>query len=160
AVGVEFPKELGLPGKIASRNITPDVETGIGSWTDGEKIRAIREGVSRDGTALFPMMPYERFRQMSDEDVKSLGAYLNTLPPVKHQVERSQVDFPVSVLIKSAPQPAGAVASPNQSDRFAYGEYLVSLAGCGGCHTPTEKGEPKPGMAFAGGERFAVPGAV
>ena len=47
---MEFPKEMGLPGRIASRNITMDRETGIGGWTDGEKIRAIREGISRDGT--------------------------------------------------------------------------------------------------------------
>src|ERR1051325_6762048 len=68
--GFEFPAEMGLPGRISSRNITPDVETGIGAWTDGEKIRAIREGISRDGAAVFPMMPYEAFRHMSDEDVQ------------------------------------------------------------------------------------------
>ena len=51
-----FPPELGLPGTIAAANITPDQETGIGAWTDGEKIRAIREGVDRDGRTLFPMM--------------------------------------------------------------------------------------------------------
>src|SRR3954467_12524654 len=111
--GVEFPKEMGLPGRIASRNITMDVETGIGGWTDGEKIRAIREGISRDGSMLFPMMPYARFRNMSDEDVQSLVAYLNTLPPVKHKVEPSQVAFPVSMLVKSVPQPAGSVPPPN-----------------------------------------------
>jgi hypothetical protein len=158
--GFEFPKELGMPGRIASRNITPDVETGIGAWTDGEKIRAIREGISRDGTMLYPMMPYARFRKMSDEDVMSLVAYLNTLPPVKHRVERSRVDFPVSVLIKSVPQPAGSVLQADRSDRLAYGGYLVNLAGCGGCHTQSEQGKPKPGVAFAGGERFAFPGAL
>jgi mono/diheme cytochrome c family protein len=157
--GMEFPKELGLPGRIASRNITPDVETGIGAWTDGEKIRAIREGISRDGTPLFPMMPYERFRNMSDEDVISLVAYLNTLTPVKHKVERSQVAFPVSVLMKSAPRPAGAVPPADRSDRAAYGGYLVNLAGCAGCHTESERGKPV-GPAFAGGERFEFPGAV
>jgi mono/diheme cytochrome c family protein len=158
--GFEFPKELGLPGRIASRNITMDVETGIGAWTDGEKIRAIREGISRDGTMLFPMMPYERFRNMSDEDVMSLVAYLNTLPPVKHKVARSQVAFPVSVLVKSAPQPAGFVPPPDHGDRVKFGEYLVTLAGCAGCHTPAEKGKPEPGMTLAGGERFTFPGAV
>src|SRR5436305_7816702 len=127
--GVEFPKEMGLPGRIASRNITMDVETGIGGWTDGEKIRAIREGISKDGTMLFPMMPYTRFRNMSDEDVMSLVAYLNTLAPLKHKVERSQIDFPVSVLVKDAPQPAGSVAPPNHGDRMQYGQYLVNLAG-------------------------------
>ncbi len=158
--GVEFPKEMGLPGRIAARNITTDVETGIGGWTDGEKIRAIREGISRDGSMLFPMMPYTRFRNMSDEDVVSLVAYLNTLPPVKHKVERSQVDFPVSVLVKDAPRPAGFVPPPNRGNREKYGEYLVTIAGCAECHTQSEKGKPKPGRTLAGGERFAFPGVV
>ena len=77
---------MGPPGIVAPTNITLDKETGIGNWTDGEKIRAIREGISRDGTALFPMMGYERFRYMSDEDVHSLVAYLNTLTPVRNPV--------------------------------------------------------------------------
>jgi mono/diheme cytochrome c family protein len=158
--GVEFPKEMGLPGRIASRNITMDVETGIGGWTDGEKIRAIREGISRDGTMLFPMMPYARYRKMSDDDVMSLVAYLNTLPPVKHKVERSRVDFPVSVLVKGEPQPAGSVAPPDHRNRMKYGEYLVTMAGCAECHTQSEKGRPKPGRTLAGGERFAFPGVV
>jgi mono/diheme cytochrome c family protein len=158
--GVEFPKEMGLPGRIAARNITPDVATGIGAWTDGEKIRAIREGISRDGSVLFPMMPYESFRKMSDEDVMSLVAYLNTLTPVRHAVPRSEVDFPVSILIKGVPQPAGSVQAPNRADRLEYGGYLSTLAGCGGCHTQKEKGQPKKGMAFAGGERFVFHEAV
>jgi mono/diheme cytochrome c family protein len=158
--GVEFPPEMGLPGRVASRNITPDIETGIGTWTDGEKIRAIREGISRDGTMLFPMMPYTEFRKMSDDDVMALVAYLNTLPPVRHNVPHSEIQFPVSVLTKSAPQPAGHVAQVDPSDRGRYGEYLVGLAGCGGCHTQSEKGSSKPGMQFAGGERFRFPGAV
>jgi mono/diheme cytochrome c family protein len=158
--GFEFPKDMGLPGRVAARNITSDIETGIGAWTDGEKIRAIREGISRDGTPLFPMMPYQRFRNMSDDDVLSLVAYLNTLAPVKHKVEPSQVDFPVSVLMKDAPQPAGSVPSPDQGNRVNYGEYLVNMAGCAECHTQSEKGKPKPGVTFAGGERFAFPGVL
>jgi hypothetical protein len=79
---------------------------------------------------------------------------------VKHKVERSQVNFPVSVLVKSAPKPAGVVPPPDREDRLQYGAYLVKLAGCGGCHTPAEKGKPKPGFSFAGGERFNFPGAV
>jgi mono/diheme cytochrome c family protein len=158
--GVEFPKEMGMPGRIASRNITMDRETGIGAWTDGEKIRAIREGISRDGRQLFPMMPYARFRHMSDEDVYSLVAFLNTLPPVQHKVQPSEVDFPVSVLMKSAAQPAGHVPEPNHTEQLTHGEYLVTMAGCAECHTQSEKGQPKPGMMLAGGERFAFPGAT
>jgi hypothetical protein len=150
--GSVFPKELGMPGVIAAANITPDKETGIGAWTDGEKVRAIREGVSRDGHPLFPMMGYTRFRRMSDDDVQSLVAYLNSLEPVRNRVPRSQVNFPVSMLIRTAPQPAGHVANPDRSNRLKYGEYLANLAGCAECHT----GES--GDAFAGGAEFKFPG--
>jgi mono/diheme cytochrome c family protein len=149
--GTVFPPELGLPGTIAPPNITPDKETGIGSWTDGEKIRAIREGIGRDGRVLFPMMPYRFFRKMSDEDVQSLVAYLNTLPPIRNAVPRSRVDFPVSLLIRSEPQPAGAVPPPDRTNRLEYGEYLVNLVGCAGCHTSDNK------MPFAGGTKFTLP---
>ena len=78
--GFLFPPELGLPGKVVASNITMDEETGIGAWTDGEKLRAIREGIGRDGRALFPMMPYESFRHMSDADAEALVAYLTPYP--------------------------------------------------------------------------------
>ena len=64
-------------------------------------IRAIREGVSRDGKALFPLMPYSEFRHISDEDVYALVAYMRRLPPVKSVLPRSKINFPVSMLIKS-----------------------------------------------------------
>ena len=70
ARGFVFPASMGLPGVVTAPNLTPDKETGLGLWTDGEKIRAIREGISKDGRGLFPMMPYETYREMSDEDVE------------------------------------------------------------------------------------------
>jgi mono/diheme cytochrome c family protein len=158
--GNVFPPELGLPGMVAPRNITPDKETGIGNWTDGEKIRAIREGVSRDGTALFPLMGYERFRHMSDEDVFSLVAYLNTLAPVRNAVPRSKIAFPVSMSMKSAPRPAGHVPEPDRSNKVKYGEYLVTIAGCMECHTPGKQGKRIKGLTLAGGEVFRFPGAI
>ncbi len=84
----------GLPGQIFAANITPDKETGIGNWTDGEKIRAIREGISKDGHMLFPMMPYPNYRFLSDTDVQSLVAYMNTVPQVRNYVPRSKINFP------------------------------------------------------------------
>src|SRR5579884_1288814 len=86
-------------------NITPDRETGIGAWTDGEKMRAIREGVDKDGNALFPMMPYENFRHMSDEDATALVAYLDSLPPIRNRVPKMKVPFYLTLLLKSAPKP-------------------------------------------------------
>lgn len=157
-VGQHLPKELGLPGEVTAPNLTPDPETGLGRWTDGEKIRAIREGVSRDGHALFPMMPYSAYRRMSDEDVYSLVAFLNSLPPVKNTLPRTKLEFPVSVLIKSAPQPvAGAVPEPDRANRLAYGEYLAMIGGCAECHTQQKNGAPVQGLEFAGGFVFRTP---
>ncbi|HEU0120980.1 MAG TPA: cytochrome c [Bryobacteraceae bacterium] len=154
--GWQMPKELGLPGDIVAPNITPDVETGIGAWTDGEKIRAIREGVNREGRPLFPMMPYQSFAKMSDDDVQALVAYMNTLPAIRNPLPASKIDFPVNYLITSAPAPARRVGNVDQSDKLAWGKYLVTMAGCGGCHTPMERGQPIPGKSFAGGEPFRL----
>src|SRR3954470_14157770 len=95
-----------LPGAVVASNITPDPETGIGNWTDGEKIRAIREGIGRDGRTLFPMMPYNLYRKMSDEDVEALVAYMNTIPPVKNSLPATQASFPANLFVKFAPKPA------------------------------------------------------
>lgn len=153
-VGQVLPPEMGLPGKIVAANITPDPETGLGKWTDGEKIRAIREGVSRDGRALFPMMPYQEYAHLSDEDAYALVAYLNTLQPVRNPLPRSEVAFPVSVLMKSAPAPVSSVAAPDPGDTYKYGEYLAVVSGCTSCHTPMEKGQPDHSKFLAGGHEF------
>jgi mono/diheme cytochrome c family protein len=148
----------GLPGTVVAPNITPDPETGIGAWTDGEKIRAIRDGVDRDGNALFPMMPYQGFRTMSDEDVEALVAYLDSLPPVKHRLPKTSLPFPVPLMIKSVPQPAGSVPPPDRGNPRKFGEYLVSVGGCRDCHTPVDdKGQPLPGKDLAGGRLFDTP---
>jgi mono/diheme cytochrome c family protein len=158
--GFVFPPEFGLPGTVVAANITPDRETGIGAWTDGEKIRAIREGIGRDGHVMFPMMPYTNYRLMSDEDVYALVAYLNSLPAVRNPLPGTRVKFPVSLMIKSVPQPAGSVAAPNRSDKLKYGEYLVTVASCAECHTQVDKGQPVPGKRLAGGREFHTPYAV
>jgi mono/diheme cytochrome c family protein len=145
---------------IASRNITPDMETGIGSWSDDEVARAIREGVRKDGTALFPVMPYLEFASMDDEDVKSIVVYLRTLAPVKNVVPTRHLPGPLEILVKTkpkpieTPQPSHSSATPEER-----GKYLVTIAGCAGCHTPTDdKGQPLPGLEFGGGGAFSDPG--
>lgn len=154
--GQVMPPELELPGKVVAPNITPDVETGIGSWTDGEKIRAIREGISKDGRALFPFMPYRLYRSMSDEDAYSLVAYLNTMPPKRNALPRSKLNFPVNVLMKGAPQPVGSVPQPDRNSRVEYGKYLVTVGVCIECHTQADKGERNNDMLFAGGREFRI----
>jgi len=146
---------IGLPGVVVAPNLTPDIETGIGGWTDGEKIRAIRDGVDREGTALFPMMPYQGFRNMSDEDVESVVAFLDSLPPAKNPLPKTKLDLVPALMIKSVPRPAGRVPQPDRGSRKQYGQYLVALGGCQDCHTPSDAhGQPVPGREFAGGQRF------
>ncbi len=155
--GFVFPAELGFPGRIVGANITPDVETGIGAWTDGEKIRAIREGISRDGRALFAFMPFAQFAKLSDEDVYSLVAYVNTLPAVKNALPKTELQFPVSVLARFEPVPVLEPARPpNPNHRVRYGEFLAGVGGCMECHTELKNGKPVPGREFAGGHEFAI----
>lgn len=135
--GFIFDKKLGFPGVVAAQNITSDPETGLGKWTDGEILRAMREGIDRDGNALFPMMPYVHFAHMSDEDAKSVVVYLRTLKPVRHGVPAKHLDFPVNYIVKFIPKPlAGPVAAPDRNDHVAYGRYLARIGGCYECHTP------------------------
>lgn len=150
-------KIAGLPGRILAPNITPDRETGIGAWTDGEKIRAIRDGVDRDGRALFPLMPYTDFKFMSDYDVDSLVAYMDSLPPIKHQLPKTQLAFPLSILIRSAPQPVSNVSAPKRGRTVEYGAYLTAIGGCADCHTQEEHGKLKADLRFAGGREFQTP---
>jgi mono/diheme cytochrome c family protein len=156
--GSIFPDEMGLPGRVVAPNLTADRETGLGAWTDGEILRAIREGVDKDGKALFPFMPYMHYRNMSDEDVESLVAYIRTLAPVRNPLPRTELALPVALMIKSVPKPVeGRVVAPSRADSVAYGKYLVSIGACMDCHTRQEKGHPVEGMEFAGGFEFRMP---
>ena len=103
------------------------METGIGSWTDDEIARAIREGVRKDGTALFPIMPYTDYASMDDEDVKAIVVYLRTIAPVRNQVPARNLPFPLEYIVKTIPnpitsaRPAHAAATPQER-----GAYLVT----------------------------------
>ena len=148
-----------LPGKIVASNLTPDKETGAGSWTDDMFARAIREGIGHDGRALFPVMPYPNLREMSDDDLASVVVFLRSLPPVRNELPKTEIIFPVKYLIRSVPQPltapvsgVSAEAGPQQ-----YGAYLVRMAGCGDCHTSQIQGQNVAGMEFAGGQPFPGP---
>jgi Cytochrome c len=141
-----------LPGKVYPPNISPDKETGAGNWTDDQLARAIREGIGHDGRALFPMMPYENYAHLSDEDLASVVVFLRSLPPVHHVVPRTELIFPVKYLIRSVPQPiTEPVPPPDLSTPVKRGEFLVRVAGCRDCHTPQKNGQPIAGLDLAGG---------
>jgi mono/diheme cytochrome c family protein len=147
-----------FPGTLCTSNISSDLETGIGAWTDGEIKRAIREGVGRDGQALFPIMPYREYSRLSEEDTSAVITYLRSQPAVKNPVPRSNIDFPVKYLIKLAPEPLkGPVAEPG-TERVAQGAYLARVSGCIACHTPVDQRHlPLAGQELSGGQEFAGP---
>lgn len=158
--GRDFGEIPNYPIHIRARNITPDKATGIGDWTDGEIVRAMREGVSRDGSALFPQMPYQTYAaNLSDEDALAIVAYLRTLPPINNNPGKTQVSFPISMFIRAVPQPLekSPPAAPPVSDKMARGNWLLKVASCGDCHnSKTEKMKDIPGKELAGGAKFPL----
>jgi Cytochrome c/Cytochrome C oxidase, cbb3-type, subunit III len=155
--GEIFPLE-DLPGKITAPNLTSDPETGLGNWTDNEIARAIREGVDRNGVALFSLMPYKNYRAMSDEDLAAVVVYIRSLAPVRHALPPTEIIFPVKYLMRSDPEPVTApVPPPDDSTPAKRGEYLTRMASCQDCHTPAQKGAPIAGLEFAGGMVMSGP---
>lgn len=147
-------------GTLAAPNITSDKYVGLGDWTDDEIARAIREGVARDGTALFPVMNYPGYAQMDDADVEAIVVYLRTVPGVKTSTPARRLIFPLNLLVNTIPKPIETPVGPHSAataqDR---GKYLVAIAGCPACHTPMDvRGRPRDDMAFAGGQAFHDPG--
>jgi len=159
-IGVRVSEGQGnFPGVLCIRNITPDPDSGIGAWTDGEIIRAMREGVDHVGNGLFPIMPYFIYRNLSDQDAAAVVAYMRSLTPVRAERPDRDIDFPMSLLIDLFPEPLdGPVPHPDESNLVEYGGYLATVGRCAFCHTP-RKGQGKegiPGMEFAGGVPFVL----
>jgi mono/diheme cytochrome c family protein len=130
-------------GIIYGTNITPDPKTGIGLWSFEAFERAMREGVSRDGSHLFPAFPYYAFTKLSDQDVKALYAYLMTQPAVSATAPANTVPFPLKIrafqegwkLIFFRGGRHGT--DPSKSNEWNRGAYLAeAVADCAGCHTP------------------------
>src|SRR5690606_25283762 len=120
-------------------NITPDVETGIGSWTDEEIIRAVREGVRPDGRVLGPPMGFPFYRGISDNDMRAIVAYLRSVPAVRNEVPRSTYNIP---LPPNWGEPVVSVPEPNKDDPIEHGRYLThNLGHCTDCHTPLVEGQ-------------------
>jgi mono/diheme cytochrome c family protein len=130
-------------GVIYSANITPDRQTGIGTWSDNDFYRAVHEGISIDGSRLYPAFPYPYYTRVKREDVDAIRAYLQTVEPVRNAPPRNKLPFPLdqrSVMrawnwmffADSTFQP-----DPGKSAAWNRGAYLVEgLGHCGACHTP------------------------
>ncbi|TGM10068.1 cytochrome C [Leptospira barantonii] len=147
---------FGLPGTFYSKNITP-ASTGLGNWTDTEIFYAITSGVSKDGSPLFPIMPYLNYSQMDREDIHSIIAYLRTLTPIENKIEKSSLKFPVNLIVRTIPKAPEFQKKPDPKDSVAYGKYVVTFAGCDDCHTQRVEGKVVEGFEFAGGTSFPIP---
>jgi hypothetical protein len=152
--GELFDEKMGFPGKIYAPNLTPHR---LGNWTDGEILKAITTGESKDGRALFPLMAYSRFGKMDKEDIYSIVAYIRTLESLKQEVPVSELNFPVNLINKTMPTKAAFQTRPDSSNTIQYGAYLVNAAGCVDCHSQTDKGQVIAGTEFGGGMEFKFP---
>lgn len=143
------------PFRAVSANITQDRETGIGGWTDLQIMDAIRNGRRPDGTIIGPPMPIELYHMMSDSDVRAIVAYLRTIKPIRHKVEKSVYHIKLH-----APPPVMHVSEPDRANKVAYGEYLAGPLGhCIECHTPMgPKGRDFAHRLGGGGFVMSAPG--
>ena len=130
-------------GTFYSPNITPDPETGIGSWSEAQFLRALRLGVRPDGANYFPVFPYPSFTKITDEDARAIKAYLFSLPAVRQVNRAHDSSFPVSWRFLQAGwkllffNPGPFRPAPERSEAYNRGAYLVTaLAHCRECHTP------------------------
>ena len=156
AGGEKFDANVGFPGDVDVPNITP---YHLKNWTDGELFRAITTGVKKDGSAIFPLMPWESYSKMSSEDVYSVIAYLRTLKPIETSYPERKLDFPLNILVHTMPQKATLGTVPSEKDTLKYGEYLVTIAACKDCHSQVNQGKMIAGLEYAGSRDFKVPGA-
>jgi len=139
AGGTRFEEGFGV---AYAPNITPDAETGIGKWTDQQIITAIREGKRPDGRIIGPPMPIALYRDMSDEDVRAIVAYVRQVPPVANKVAKSEYKMPLPPAY--GPPITAPVTAPAKSGKVAYGAYLAGPMGhCIECHSsPGPHGAP------------------
>jgi len=152
--GRDFGSEE-FPGTVRAPNLTPDKETGIGNRTDGEILRAMREGIAHDGHVMFPMMPYTSYANLSDEDALDIIAYVRTFKPIKNDPGPTKIDFPVSMFIRAVPKPVEKSPPPEPTEPVARGLWIMANASCAECHdTIDDKHQPIPGKHLAGGQHF------
>jgi hypothetical protein len=153
--GEVFDQKMGLPGKYISSNITP---YSLASWSDGEIYRAITSGVGKRNNTIFPVMPFEAYGTLDDEDIYCVIAYLRSIPSIKKDIPASESDFPVNFLINTMAKEGHPSKRSSLQDSLKYGRYITTTAGCLDCHTPVDKGNLIMEKAYAGGREFPMEG--
>jgi mono/diheme cytochrome c family protein len=138
-------------GGLMTPNLTPDIETGLGKWSEAQIVEALRNGVRPDGSRIRPPMAIFWYRHFSDADARAIAAYLKSVPPIANKVERTPVTTPAPVYdrVETVPEPA---------DNAARGKYLAqTVSHCMQCHTPREGQFPDLARVGAGGNTYSPP---
>jgi mono/diheme cytochrome c family protein/polyisoprenoid-binding protein YceI len=157
-VAATFNRDLAAPaggnkfegpfGVLYTPNITSDLETGIGAWSETDIVNALRLGVRPDGSQLHPIMPYMAFSNLSDQDAYDLAAALKMASPVSNEAPASEL-----VAAPAPFTPANAPPTTAPTEGAERGAYIVAVANCGRCHTPRgENGAPDPARFLAGAQ--------
>ena len=155
-----FKMEIPLFGSVYTSNLTPDKDTGIGNWSDDDFVRAVREGISPDGSYYLPVFPYNYFSMMSREDVLDIKAYLDTVPAVNKENRPLDFNWPFGYrflqfgwrLLFFDFEEQGFKKDSSKSDAWNRGAFIVEGPGhCALCHTELNlMGVPKDDYLFAG----------
>lgn len=137
-------RKLNTPfGQFVTPNITPDKETGIGSWSGEDFWQALHYGKSKDGRNLYPAFPYTEYTKVTRPDADAIFAYLRSLPPVAQTNPPHKINPPYDnqallylwrkwYFNEGVYQP-----DKSKSDEWNRGNYLVQgLGHCNACHTP------------------------
>lgn len=144
-------------GTLYAANLTPGGD--LKGWSDGEIIRAIREGIHKDGRSLL-IMPSQNFRNLSDDDVQALVAFLRSQPPTASPTPPTRINLMGALIVtlsggailSAQPPLAGPVTAPPPGPTAAYGQYLAtSVGGCTECHGPNLAGRTGGGNGPPGG---------
>ncbi len=129
-------------GTVETPNITPDKDTGIGSYTDEQFYTTLHNGIAANGEYLYPVFPFTSFTKVTPDDIFAIKAYLFSLKPVHAPRKPNNLAFPFDIRSSLAVwraiyfQPGVFKPDPNKSDQINRGAYLVQgLGHCGQCHT-------------------------
>lgn len=144
-----FDEKVGVSGYLVAQNITP---YNIGDWSDGELYRVIVSALHKDGYAVFPIMPADAYRYLTDEAVYSIIAYLRTLQPIESDYSgQRELSTLMTIIANSRAIPAEPW-DIDWNNPLQVGEYYARIGGCTFCHTTVdERMQPVEGMLLAGG---------
>jgi hypothetical protein len=147
--GEVFDEKVSVSGYLVAQNITP---YNLGDWSDGELYRAIVSGQHKDGYAMFPIMPFDAYRYLSDEEVYSIIAYVRSLKPIESDYSgKRELSTIMTIIANSRVVPADPW-DIDWNDQLQVGEYYARIGGCTFCHAGMDaRMQPIPGMALSGG---------